>query len=394
MREIHAKNVSIIDLGRQGENLVTQVIYDLSDWIAAYGDGTAELIHKRVGDSQPYPVAAVRDGNTLIWTITSTDTAVATRPLSGYGQCELRWHSGDVLAKSKTWKTMVSRAMEAPSETAPPDHDQGWVDQVVAAGVSAKASAESAKADADRAETAAIKQPYPDAESGTWWIWDAVSGAYVDSGFSALPDTIAGCIHAPATAEVGQTIVVKAVDENGKPTEWEAADLAGGSLQETFDYEKTIVLTEDAASITIDTFDDGTPLALKKVEVVLVGSNATSSNQWVIITPDYDLAVPSGRVSLGGGSYANADKWNYLFGTAEINDGEISAEYAMQNNITRYLNLYCGISSTVTKVKPAVTFNDEDIFPRKATKFISIRAEVATGSFLAGTKLRIRGVKA
>lgn len=34
-------------------------------------------------------------------------------------------------------------------------------------------------------------------------------------------------IPAPATAEVGQVIAVKAVDENGKPTEWEAVD--GGS---------------------------------------------------------------------------------------------------------------------------------------------------------------------
>ena len=32
-------------------------------------------------------------------------------------------------------------------------------------------------------------------------------------------------IPAPATAQIGQTIVVKAVDENGKPTEWEAADV-------------------------------------------------------------------------------------------------------------------------------------------------------------------------
>lgn len=31
-------------------------------------------------------------------------------------------------------------------------------------------------------------------------------------------------IPVPSTAEVGQTIVVKAVDENGKPTEWEAVD--------------------------------------------------------------------------------------------------------------------------------------------------------------------------
>ena len=37
-----------------------------------------------------------------------------------------------------------------------------------------------------------------------------------------------GGIPVPETAEVGQTIVVKAVDENGKPTEWEAADVPSG----------------------------------------------------------------------------------------------------------------------------------------------------------------------
>ena len=31
----------------------------------------------------------------------------------------------------------------------------------------------------------------------------------------------------PATAEVGQTIVVKSVNENGQPTEWEAVDMEG-----------------------------------------------------------------------------------------------------------------------------------------------------------------------
>lgn len=34
-----------------------------------------------------------------------------------------------------------------------------------------------------------------------------------------------GAISAPATAEVGQTIVVKSVDENGRPTEWEAVSI-------------------------------------------------------------------------------------------------------------------------------------------------------------------------
>ena len=58
------------------------------------------------------------------------------------------------------------------------------------------------------------------------------SGVYVGSGdmpegYNVQIDPTGEAIEyipAPATAEVGQTIVVKAVDENGKPTEWEAAD--------------------------------------------------------------------------------------------------------------------------------------------------------------------------
>lgn len=43
--------------------------------------------------------------------------------------------------------------------------------------------AESAKGYAQRAELAAIKQPI--IQSGTWWVWDASSGAYTDTGVSA-----------------------------------------------------------------------------------------------------------------------------------------------------------------------------------------------------------------
>ena len=37
-------------------------------------------------------------------------------------------------------------------------------------------------------------------------------------------------ITAPSTAQVGQTIVVKTVDSNGKPTAWEAVDLPSGGI--------------------------------------------------------------------------------------------------------------------------------------------------------------------
>lgn len=78
MNQIKASGKSILGLGRQGENLARQVVFDLSAWEAEYGPGTAELIHQRPGDTSPYPVAAVREGSTLVWTLTATDTAVAS----------------------------------------------------------------------------------------------------------------------------------------------------------------------------------------------------------------------------------------------------------------------------------------------------------------------------
>lgn len=49
------------------------------------------------------------------------------------------------------------------------------------------------------------------------WAKEPAKPSYTASEVGAVP--------APSTASVGQTIVVKAVDENGKPTEWETKDI-------------------------------------------------------------------------------------------------------------------------------------------------------------------------
>lgn len=61
-----------------------------------------------------------------------------------------------------------------------------------------------------------------------------------------IPDTIArvdeipDAVVNPSTASVGQTIVVKAVDDTGKPTEWEATDLPAEPSSITNDQIDTI----------------------------------------------------------------------------------------------------------------------------------------------------------
>ena len=58
-----------------------------------------------------------------------------------------------------------------------PEPQNSWVVQVVDA-------RDEALAAAIRAENAAIHQPYPNAETGTWWVWDVSAGVYTDTGNS------------------------------------------------------------------------------------------------------------------------------------------------------------------------------------------------------------------
>lgn len=69
------KTGSILPLGKQVENLVRQIQFDLSRWISTFGPGTVQLLHQRSGDEAPYPVAVEQEGNLAVWTVTSADTA-------------------------------------------------------------------------------------------------------------------------------------------------------------------------------------------------------------------------------------------------------------------------------------------------------------------------------
>lgn len=70
-----------------------------------------------------------------------------------------------------------------------------------------------------------------------------------------------GVIPAPETAEVGQTIVVKEVDENGKPTAWEAADLPTEGKWELI---ASGTMEEEARGIELTLDNDGKPFELTK----------------------------------------------------------------------------------------------------------------------------------
>lgn len=117
-----------IQIGRQGENRATKVIFDCSVYTESFGIGTAYLFHQRAPDTCPYPVAIEQDGNTIMWEVSASDTQFA-----GQGQCELFWYVDDVIAKTQVWSTTVTEALTGTESEEVPEAAQGWVSKVLQA---------------------------------------------------------------------------------------------------------------------------------------------------------------------------------------------------------------------------------------------------------------------
>lgn len=64
----------------------------------------------------------------------------------------------------------------------------------------------------------------------------AADAAIVGKKLTEQSSAISDKITAPSTVTVGQTIVVSEVDENGKPTKWEAIDMASGGTSDAVQY--------------------------------------------------------------------------------------------------------------------------------------------------------------
>lgn len=127
-----------ISLGRRGENEAVRIEFDISELVGLYGDGTAEIVAVRPGETTPYPVASERDGCHVVWTVTNADTALA-----GHGACELFWYVGGTLAKSVVYGTVIGRDIGDAGEE-PPAAYETWVEQVLEAAEEARRASGSA----------------------------------------------------------------------------------------------------------------------------------------------------------------------------------------------------------------------------------------------------------
>lgn len=83
---------------------------------------------------------------------------------------------------------------------------------------------------------------------GSYLVGNNRSSVLLKTPTEVLADI--GAIPAPTIAEVEQAIVVKAVDENGKPTEWEAVDPMVVGSSTTGSTKKFKITVDDSGTIT------------------------------------------------------------------------------------------------------------------------------------------------
>ena len=146
---VNNENERII-IGEVGENLAESCTIDYSAWVEEYGEGNLRIRAIREGDVEPYPVANVDTADGLAtWTYTAADAAV-----KGFGEVQVLYYVGDVLAKSRVWKTYTYRSLNTSSEEVP-DPYADWLNAVERIGGQVEADAEAASASADSASASA-----------------------------------------------------------------------------------------------------------------------------------------------------------------------------------------------------------------------------------------------
>jgi hypothetical protein len=137
----------IIRIGRQTENLVSSITFNVQMWIDEYGAGECVLNVRRNGDRSAYPVPmSIADGMTT-WTITDTDTAK-----KGRGEVQLVYTVGE---KVKTSPIFTISCGESLVGGEVPEPYEEWLTELNRMTAQVEAAKTSADQSAQTAQTAA-----------------------------------------------------------------------------------------------------------------------------------------------------------------------------------------------------------------------------------------------
>lgn len=178
-------------------------------------------------------------------------------------------------------------------------------------------------------------------------------------------------------ATVGQTIKVKAIDTEGKPTAWEAVEMSGGDKWEKI---AEIELAEAASLITISQDSAGRPFALKRVMIDCV------------VNIDQDHPMTYAKTLINGFIVSKNATYNFT--------GKEVGYYAF------YAELIPGSGVLAWNVASPQNYNWECPIQKMGYKYTKVGEESAITKLtispddgkknfgIAGTKINVLGVRA
>lgn len=202
----------IIRIGRQTENLVSEITFNLNMWIEEYGAGECVLNVRRNGDGSAYPVPmTIVDGMTT-WTITDTDTAK-----KGRGEIQLFYTVGE---KVKTSPIFTISCGESLVGGEVPEPYEEWLSELNRMTAQVEAAKTSADQSAQTAQTAA--------QTATTKASEAEQSANTASGFavnaSASAESASTSAQAAAQSEQAASVARTAAESAAISAQAEADD--------------------------------------------------------------------------------------------------------------------------------------------------------------------------
>ena len=122
--DVSSARIPVLQVGYQGENEVTDVLFDLSSWITEFGEGVAQLRVKRPGNSEDesYVLSLTITDGKAVWTVSETDTAN-----KGNGKVQLSYLVGNIVKKAVIYPYKVGKSIVGADN--PVDPFDSWIER-------------------------------------------------------------------------------------------------------------------------------------------------------------------------------------------------------------------------------------------------------------------------
>ena len=122
--DVSSARIPVLQVGYQGENEVTDVLFDISSWIAEFGEGVAQLRVKRPGNSEEesYVLRLTITDGIALWTVSETDTFN-----KGNGKVQLSYLVGNIVKKAVIYPYKVGKSIVGADN--PVDPFDSWIER-------------------------------------------------------------------------------------------------------------------------------------------------------------------------------------------------------------------------------------------------------------------------